>query len=362
MSASSIKVNRYETIRFTFQDGFCHAKSMRKNILLIVSAVAGLAIFYIFFEMLVPAQSGNKCIEVNIPKGATFGRAADILSEMRLIRDKKLFVLFGRLTGSDRKIRAGYYAIWSSMSPLEIIRALRKGRIIEYEVRIIEGDSIYEIAKKFSESHIASEEDVMRLAFDREFLASNKIVAPSIEGFVFPDTYIIPKGVPPDEALSGMISRMSEKFTPQMAERAQQLGMTKIEVLTLASIIEKEAASEAERPLVSAVYHNRLRKNMPLQADPTSIYGYKSSQEKITKADLLRKTPYNTYIIKGLPPGPIASPGVRSITAALYPAGVRYIYFVSNNDGTHTFSETLDQHNRAVKNYREKKRLKEEEG
>lgn len=140
-------------------------------------------------------------------------------------------------------------------------------------------------------------------------------------------------------------------------KRASELGFSEREVLTLASIIEKEAAVDVERPIISAVYHNRLKKKIRLQADPTSIYGVKSFKEKITLSDLKRKTAYNTYIIYGLPPGPIASPGIKSITAALYPADVSYLYFVSNNDGTHHFSVTAAEHQAAVKAYREKKTL-----
>ena len=200
----------------------------------------------------------------------------------------------------------------------------------------------------------------MTISKDREFLSSYKIEAPSIEGFIFPDTYMIAKGVKAEDALGIMIDRMREKYSGKLSAEAEKMGMTETEVLTLASIIEKEAVVDSERPLISAVYHNRLHKQMLLQADPTSIYGIKSSKEKITKADLQRKTPYNTYVINGLPPGPIASPGLKSIIAALSPANVPYLYFVSNNDGTHIFSVTLSQHAEAVKAYRDKKKLKAE--
>ena len=153
-----------------------------------------------------------------------------------------------------------------------------------------------------------------------------------------------------------MIARMREKYTDKLAARAQELGMTRNQVLTLASIIEKEAVIDSERSVISAVYHNRLRKNMQLQADPTAIYGVKSSKERITLNDLKRKTAYNTYAIKGLPPGPIASPGLKSIVAALYPANVSYLYFVSQDDRSHRFAETEKEHAENVRLYRAKKR------
>ncbi|MBI5639889.1 MAG: endolytic transglycosylase MltG [Nitrospirae bacterium] len=333
---------------------------MKKNLTFILFSIIFLSLIYAAFEMLVPAQSASKNIEIEIPRGATFRQAVDILAGERLIRDKKVFLLIGRLTGATRKIRAGYYSIWLNMSPLDILRVLRRGRIIEYEIKVLEGDSVYEIADAFAQTGIISREDFMKLSKDPDFLASYNIDAPGIEGYLFPDTYLVPKGVRPEDAIGLMIDRMREKYSGTLLDKTTAIGMTEAEVLTLASIIEKEAVVDEERPLISAVYHNRLKKNMPLQADPTSIYSIKSSREKITRADLQRKTPYNTYLIKGLPPGPIASPGLKSIIAALTPADVKYLYFVSNNDGTHNFSVTLGEHAEAVKAYRDKKRMKEE--
>ena len=213
----------------------------------------------------------------------------------KLIRDKNIFLLVGRLTGADRKIRAGFYSIWSSMSPFDIFRIIRRGQIIEYEIKILEGDSLLEISEQFEKNHIMKKEEFMKLATDRDFLDSYEIEAKSIEGYIFPDTYKIPKGVSPKDALGSMIDKMREKFSYELLSRMEEIGMTENEVLTLASIIEKEAVVDSERPLISAVYHNRLKKKMQLQADPTAIYGIKSSREKITREDLLRKTPYNTY-------------------------------------------------------------------
>ena len=329
---------------------------MKKNTLFIVAVMVVLAVSYASFEMLVPAQNANKYTEIEIPKGATFRQAVDILADKKLIRDEKLFLLLGRLTGTDKKIRAGFYSLWANMSPLDIFRIILKGHIIEYQIKVLEGDSLVEIGDAFARSGIATNEEFTKIAHAPDFLESYDIDAPSVEGYVFPDTYTIPKGVGLEEALGSMIDRMREKYSGDLQEETDQLGMTEEQVLTLASIIEKEAVKDEERPLISAVYHNRLRKHMPLQADPTSIYGIKSSRERITLADLHRKTLYNTYLIKGLPPGPIASPGMKSIEAALHPAHVPYLYFVSNNDGTHTFSVTLAEHEAAVKAYRDKKK------
>jgi len=309
---------------------------------------------YAAFELFVPAQTVGVKTEIEIPQGATFRQTIEILHDQKLIRDKNIFLLLGRLTGADRRIRAGFYSIWSNMSPLDIFRIIRSGQIIEYEIKILEGDSLLEISEQFEKNHIMNKEKFMKLATDRDFLDSYEIEAKSIEGYIFPDTYKIPKGVLPEDAVGSMIDKMREKFSYEILSRMDEKGMTENELLTLASIIEKEAVVDSERPLISAVYHNRLKKNMLLQADPTAIYGIKSSREKITREDLLRITPYNTYKIKGLPPGPIASPGLKSIEAALYPANVPYIYFVSLDDRSHQFSATAEQHLQAVKQYRQR--------
>lgn len=335
---------------------FWHPKTMKRDIILILAGTILLCGTYLAVELLIPLPIplGSKNIEVEIPKGATFRQAVEILSKERLMRDRNLFLFIGRISGLDRRIRAGFYSIYGSMSPFDILKMLKVGQIIEYETTIVEGDSLREIAEKLSEKGIINTEDFIQLSANKDFLSLYNIDAPTFEGYLFPDKYKLPKGIAPEDAVGMMIKRMREK-TGELMSRTSELRLTEREILTLASIIEKEAVVDEERPIISAVYHNRLRRGMPLQADPTCIYGIKSFKEKITLTDLQRKTPYNTYVIKGLPPGPIASPGIKSIIAALYPADVPYIYFVSNNDGTHRFSATVLEHESAVKSYRGRK-------
>ncbi|MDP1759057.1 MAG: endolytic transglycosylase MltG [Thermodesulfovibrionales bacterium] len=328
---------------------------MRRNIIIIIFCLVFLYAAYTAVEFLIPLPEGTKTKEVLIPKGATFRQAIEILAKENLIRDKNLFIFAGRLTGLHRKIRAGYYSITGAMNPLSVLLLLKNGQIVEYDITIVEGDSLLEIGEKLAETNIVDREGFEELSKDKSFLRAYNIDAPSIEGYIFPDTYKLPKGIEPENALGMMINSLREKYSDKLRERAAQLGFSEREVLTLASIIEKEAIINSERPLISAVYHNRLKKRIQLQADPTAVYGIKRSGERITMKDLKRKTPYNTYIIKGLPPGPIASPGIKSIVAALYPADVPYIYFVSNNDGTHQFSVTEEEHFKAVAAYREKR-------
>jgi UPF0755 protein len=328
---------------------------MKRDASILLVCIFLIFAIYITTDFLSPLPVGNKSIEIEIPRGATFRQAVDILTKERLVRDKNLFLLLGRINGMDRKIKAGYYSIQGPVSPLTIFRKLKNGQIIEYEITIVEGDSLREVGEKLSGKNIINKEDFTKLSSDKEFLSSHEVEAPTFEGYLFPDTYKIPKGMDPKEAINLMIVRMREKYSDELRIRTAELGLSEREVLTLASIIEKEAITDEERPLISAVYHNRLRRGIPLQADPTSIYGIKSSGEKITDKDIRRKTPYNTYVIKGLPPGPIASPGIKSIHAALYPAKVPYMFFVSNNDGTHRFSVTPAEHQIAVEMYRKKK-------
>ena len=316
-----------------------------------------LPLMYVGMQLFMPSDlASNQQVEVEIPEGATYKQAINILYKNNLIRDKNLFIVIGKMTGLDRKIRYGFYSFWGKMSPYQVFRRLKDGKIIEYEVTIVEGDGLLEIGDKLAERKLISSSVFKRLVTDEDFIEALDIEAPSLEGYIFPQTYKIPKGTSPKSVLKGMINKLREEFTGKLKERAKTMGWSENQILTMASIIEKEAITDAERPIISAVYHNRLKKRMPLQADPTAIYGVKSSKLKITRNDLRRKTPYNTYVIKGLPPGPIASPGMKSITAALYPAKAPYLYFVSQKDGTHYFSKTIAEHNAAIKRIRSSKK------
>ncbi|MDI6801119.1 MAG: endolytic transglycosylase MltG [Thermodesulfovibrionales bacterium] len=328
---------------------------MKSNIKLILLSVPILFLIYTSAQLLIPRSTIVKQIEVEIPEGASFKEAANILSKHNLIRNKNIFLIIGRLSGLDKRVRAGYYSFCCSDSPFNILKALKNGKIIEYEITIVEGDSILEIGDKLASNNIMAIKNFNNLVTDKDFLDSLDIDAPSLEGYLFPQTYKFPKGMKPENTIKVMVAKLKDEFTEEMSDRAEEIGLSKNQVLTMASIIEKEAFTDEERLLISAVYHNRLKKKMPLQADPTAVYGIKSSRQKITKSDLRNKTPYNTYIIKGLPPGPIASSGIKSIKAALYPADVPYLYFVSNKDGTHQFSKTLSEHNDAVKKIRAKR-------
>ncbi|HDZ62280.1 MAG TPA: endolytic transglycosylase MltG [Nitrospirae bacterium] len=288
--------------------------------------------------------------EVKIPEGSTYRQGINILEEEGIIKNSLVFLILGKITSIDTKLRAGYYNLNTSMTPWEVFNRLRKGMIVQYRITIPEGSTLNDIKLKLMYAELINYES-WQLIRDKDFLASMDIDAPSIEGYLFPDTYNFAKGADPKAIFRIMVHRLRDSFNDELRARAEELGMSEREVLTLASIIENEALFNKERPLISAVYHNRLKKNMRLQADPTVVYGIKRMQDGIKRSDLKRKTPYNTYRIKGLPPGPISSPGIKSIEAALYPADVDFIYFVSKNDGTHYFSKTGEEHLKAVMLY-----------
>ena len=327
------------------------------SIILIGGLLAG---SMLMINLVMPVSFNKEWREVQIPEGASYTDGLMILEKSGVIDGKIALLILSKITGSDRQMKPGYYNLSPSMSPLEIFDTLIEGRSIEFTVTIPEGSTLSDIKKKFIELNLI-DEGGWRLVYDRDFIAGLGINAPSLEGYLYPDTYRFSKGAAPETVLKSMIERLENVFDESMQKRAAELGMTKNEVLTIASIVEKEALFDVERPIISAVNYNRLKKKMKLQADPTVLYGIESDGKEITHNDLRRNTPYNTYVISGLPPGPIASPGIKSIMAALYPDNVAYLFFVSKNDGTHQFSRTNREHEKAVAIYRLNKSKAEQE-
>ncbi len=325
---------------------------MTTKIFLLTTLLILFVSIYLSFQFLVPVTNENSLVEIEISRGTTYKKALLILVDKGLMRDTFFFLLMGKIYGLDKKLRAGFYLFKGRLTPLQIFEKLLKGEVIEYWLSIKEGDTIFEIGEKLESIGVVDYETFISLAFDKNLLESLDIKAPSLEGYLYPDTYRLPKGAPPEYIISIMVNKLRKEYSNELRERQKELGWTENDVLTLASIIEREAVVDEERAIISGVYHNRLRLGMPLQADPTSVYGVKPFNRKITKKDLQIDSIYNTYIIKGLPPGPIASPSKRSIIAALYPAKVPYLYFVSKRDGTHIFSKTLQEHNLAISKVR----------
>ncbi len=301
-----------------------------------------------------PIQEAEVHHVVEVPEGASFTETADLLAQKGLILSPFWFRLLGKFQDAERKIKPGEYDLHTAMRPAEILNQLVSGRVIQYSVMIQEGLNARQIGRVLGEAGIVKEADVASLVSDPAFIKSLGIEAQTLEGYLYPDTYHFPKRARAEDVVKAMVNHLRQVYTPEMHAQSEALRMTEVQVLTLASIIEKETGQDAERPLISAVFHNRLRKGLPLQSDPTVIYGIPNFNGNLTRADLARPTPFNTYTNPKLPPGPIANPGVKSIQAALNPAPVNYLYFVSKNDGTHEFSATLGEHNRAVEKYQKR--------
>ena len=291
---------------------------------------------------------------IAVQRGMTFREVACLLEKEGIIRGIGRFILLGKLWGAFPKVKAGEYELSPSMTPLQVLDALTKGRVKHHKVSIPEGYTVRQIARFLETEGITNGEAFLEKCFSPQYTSSLGIQAKSLEGYLFPDSYLFPKGLPPEDVIEMMVRQFRQVYTPQYAERAKELGFSDYKILILASIIEKEAAVPGERVLVSSVYHNRLKRNMRLYSCPTVIYGIKDFDGNLTKRDLERHTPYNTYIIRGLPPGPICNPGKEAIEAALYPAETKYLYFVSKNDGSHHFSSSLKEHNIAVWKYQKK--------
>jgi UPF0755 protein len=279
---------------------------------------------------------------------------AQLLQEAGVIRNPWLFLALAYLQGSLTRLQAGEYEFTSSMSLPEILHRLETGRIFTHQVTIPEGFTALDIAQLLASERLADAERFMALVKDARFADRLGLPVAGLEGYLFPDTYRLSRGTPEEEIIRTMVARFREVLPSDFEVQAERLNLDAHGVITLASLIEKEAKLDSERPLVSGVFYNRLRRNIPLQSDPTAIYGAANSRRRITTIDLQRKTPYNTYLKAGLPPGPIANPGLASIRAALNPARVDFLYFVAKNDGSHFFSRTLEQHVEAVRNYQMK--------
>lgn len=288
---------------------------------------------------------------INVSQGENLNSIIDELYNQHLISFPVKFKLAARMRGFDRKIIAGEYAFSASMAPIRILESLEHGIISLHRLTIPEGFTLQQIADKVEQVGFCSKDDFLAAATDPQFAAEMQIPADTCEGYLFPDTYFFSKDTTPKLMIASMIKHFHKKFGPAWEARAQQLGMSVHEIITLASIIEKETGQDIERPVISSVFHNRLKKSMRLESDPTVIYGIKGFNGDITKKDLMEHTPYNTYVISGLPPGPISNPGIKSLKAALFPDDTNYLFFVSKKDGTHEFTSNLMDHRMAVQKY-----------
>ncbi len=317
-------------------------------IILLILIIAGLGVYlYLAFQFGPYGKGGT----VYLPKGMKVSQIAEELKKNGLIRSEWAFKWVVRYRGVQAKLQAGEYEFKPGVDPGEIVEKLVRGERVIRRLVIPEGYNFSQIVAAIEKAGIARAADILPFFHDPKVLQKLKFPAISLEGYLFPASYEYDRGTTAPGLVDQMIAAFQRNFDKELRERALQIGWSIPQVVTLASIIEKETGLAAERPLVSSVYHNRIRSGMPLQADPTVIYGLKNFAGNIRKADLANPHPYNTYVHVGLPPGPIASPGKASLKAALNPAQTNYLFFVAKKDGSHAFSTTLEEHEANVRLY-----------
>lgn len=315
-------------------------------IVLAAACAASLSLF-----ALVPPGDGKVIREVDFPRGSSVRRLADQLEKGGVLRSARLFTLYARLTGSAARVKAGTYQFSDAMKPAQILRMLVAGEVHEKRFAVPEGYSIYQLAEMLESRGLSTREAFLAACRNPEILREAGIRGKSVEGYLYPSTYNLVKVTDAREIVRMMTAQFRKVYDERFPHMEQASGLSRNEIITLASIVEKEAVSPEEKPLIASVFHNRLKVGMPLQSDPTAVYGLRAFGGKVTGTDVRRNTPYNTYLIKGLPPGPIGNPGSDAIEAVLKPSTTNYYYFVARNDGSHQFSATLDEHNRAVRQY-----------
>ncbi len=291
---------------------------------------------------------------VEIPRGAGSVAIARQLADAGVIRDVNSFRLALWLSGTGRRLQAGEYRFDHAVSAREVAGKIARGEIYVRPITFPEGLTIKQMSALYESKGFGPAQDFIAAAKNAALVSAVDPEAKDLEGYLFPDTYNLKRKETATELVPKMVSAFMKAMTPELLGKADERGLTVRQLVTLASIVEKETANKDERPLVAAVYANRLRIGMPLQCDPTVIYALDRAGRydgNLTRQNLQFDSPYNTYRYPGLPPGPIASPGRASIQAAANPATVDYLYFVSRNDGTHAFAKNLDEHNRNVQKY-----------
>ncbi|NIO30303.1 MAG: endolytic transglycosylase MltG [Gemmatimonadetes bacterium] len=291
---------------------------------------------------------------LTIPPGATVATVADTLAAHGVVGWPSLFKVYVRLKGAAGDIKAGTYDLPRGAGWSQALEALVAGRVVTIALTIPEGFTVRQIAQRVAPIAGLAEDTVARRLLDPSLADSLGTPGPNLEGYLFPETYRFAQDVPVPAIAAELVARYQALWTPERRAALDSIGMSEREITTLASIIQAEARWEDEMPLISAVFHNRLRRRMRLQADPTVQYALESHQRRLlySHIDSVADNPYNTYTHAGLPPGPIGSPGAAAIDAALHPAPVPYLYFVAREDGHHEFSRSLREHNQKIQQIR----------
>ncbi len=296
-----------------------------------------------------PQPNPSYVSKVSVITGSTLGEISKQLYEKKIISNEQMFRWAVQVMGKEKEIPVGTFQLVDTQSNYDIIKQLVYGSPELIKVRLLEGWSVKQIATYLNDVMGFEPDEILDISKDYHFLKKHNIKASTIEGYLFPDTYLFFNGDTPTSVLDNVVSEYKNFWRDAFRDRARELNMTEHEVVTLASIIEGEAIYDKERPTISGVYHNRLNRGMRLQADPTIQYIIEDGPRRLLNRDLRIDSPYNTYKNKGLPPGPINSPGAQSLKAALYPEENEYLFFVARGDGYHTFTTNEKDHNNAKK-------------
>ncbi|MES2962265.1 MAG: endolytic transglycosylase MltG [Bdellovibrionota bacterium] len=329
-------------------------------LLVAIGAVAGYMSLQAFLKT--PASSSAEVVVFEVSPGQSFKAVVRGLESQGLIKNARVLELYTRFTTGGPIVKVGEYAIPRNANPIEIMGIIRSGKSIEYPVTVAEGYNIFEVADVVERAKIASKEEFLALVRDRKLVKElTGEERASLEGYLFPETYNVTKFTGPVGLIRMMVARFNENYAK--ATEGVTTTLSKHELVTLASIIEKETGAPEERPLISSVFHNRLKLNMKLQTDPTVIYGVWEKtgvwNKNISRADLLTPNRYNTYTFSGLPYGPISNPGYEALRAAFVPAESDFLFFVSKNEGTHVFSKDFGAHQKAVNDFQVNKSARE---
>jgi len=301
------------------------------------------------FVLTIPPGNGSVVRSVTLPAGAGIRMLAAELEKSGIIRNAVHFAMLGRLSGQAVHLKAGDYRFHDGMTPWQVLRKVVDGDVDYRRFVLPEGYSIHQAAELAEQKGFFSRAQFLKACSAPQVLATLGSGARTMEGYLYPATYDLTRSNSAEELIVKMYRRFERAYAT--IEANPRISLTLHQVVTLASMIEKEAVAASEKPLISSVFHNRLRLKMPLQSDPTAVYGRSALSGKVTGMDVRRHSAYNTYQINGLPPGPIGNPGVDALRAALHPADTQYLYFVAKKDGTHHFSRNLEEHNRAVRQF-----------
>jgi len=314
--------------------------------LLVIAILAGAA-YAVSYYWLSPTEKFAPAREVTIEKGESFRQIARALADAGVVRSELALRIYGRMSGTASQIKPGDYAFKGGERISDVMRHLVKGDFIVVTITIPEGLTVHEIAERVGATGLVCEDEFENAARDGAMVRALGLMPLGAEGYLFPATYKFSPHAKTDDVLAAMLARFYQVLTPQVEERMFAVGLDARRLVTMASIVEKEAKAPTERPLIAGVFYNRLRLGMPLQSDPTAEYELDGTKESAVSA-VHTTSAFNTYDFSGLPPGPIANPGLKSIEAALNPAQTDFLYFVAREGGTHVFSKSYDEHRHAI--------------